>query len=283
MTDGAADMKTSGTRSVVAAVLGAAVVTMAAGLGGCAGRPDLTAPEVQVAPYGTVGNEIVWALAPLRNESGVSQVDVLAVSDTFVGVLTEVRGITCLPMNRTLAAMRALDMASVNSPTDAKRLAAMLGADGVVVGTITAWEPYDPPKLGVNVALFARDGAMGVSPTGVNPVNLANSPVDTRPAGFAERPLAVVSEHLDGKSHEVQMDVRRYAEGRHEGATALGWRRYMASMELFTQFAANHLAGRLLQSERLRLARQSAPVYTPPNEGASTEILRQAGVPGGRE
>ncbi|MCA3006414.1 MAG: hypothetical protein LW650_01725 [Planctomycetaceae bacterium] len=273
-------MNTRGMRSAVVWILGAA---MTAATGGCASQPELSAPEVQVAPYGTAGNEIVWALAPLRNESGVSQVDVLAVSDTFVGVLTEVRGITCLPMNRTLAAMRALEMASVNSPTDAKRLAMMLGADGVVVGTITAWEPYDPPKLGMNVALFARDGAMATAPTGVNPVSLANSPVDTRPAGFAERPLAVVSEHLDGKSHEVQMDVRRYAEGRHEDTFALGWRRYLASMELFTQFVANHLTARLMQSERLRLARQSAPVYTPSNEGNTTETLRQAGVPVGRE
>ena len=97
-------MNTRSMRSAVVWILGAA---MTAAAGGCASRPELSAPEVQVAPYGTAGNEIVWELAPLRNESGVSQVDVLAVSDTFVGVLTEVRGITCLPMNRYSSAASA--------------------------------------------------------------------------------------------------------------------------------------------------------------------------------
>jgi hypothetical protein len=37
--------------------------------------------------------------------------------------------------------------------------------------------------------------------------------------------------------------------------SALGWRRYLASMPLFAEFASNRLAERLIESERLRLAR----------------------------
>jgi hypothetical protein len=36
------------------------------------------------------------------------------------------------------------------------------------------------------------------------------------------------------------------------------WRIYLASMDLYTQFAAHHTVGRLIDEEWLRLARQNA-------------------------
>jgi len=68
-------------------------------------------------------------------------------------------------------------------------------------------------------------------------------------------PVAFASEHLDGRNHEVQMAVQNYAAGRSDTVSALGWRRYLASMPLFAEFASNRLAERLIESERLRLAR----------------------------
>ncbi|MEY2794869.1 MAG: hypothetical protein RIR10_585, partial [Planctomycetota bacterium] len=75
---------------------------------GCA-KP-LARPIVLTAPYDT---ERVWAIVPFANESGVSQVDVMAVADKFVSEVEGVEGLRCLPLNRTLAAMKSLGMTNV--------------------------------------------------------------------------------------------------------------------------------------------------------------------------
>ena len=88
---------------------------------------------------------------------------------------------------------------------------------------------------------------------------LSSSPVDNAvPSDNGDRPLALISENLDGKNHQVQMDVKSYAEGRTEALSALGWRRYLASMDLFSEFAASYVVGRMIQSEWIRLAGHEA-------------------------
>lgn len=232
---------------LVAAVLAAA---------GCQG-PSLTPPEALVAPYSTAQGTPVWAVAPLANESGTSVADAGMVSDALVAKLAEVRGLSALPLNRTLGAMRALRLDAIRSPAEARALAEALGVDGLVIGTITAYDPYEPPRLGLTLGLFTRDGRGGPQ---VDPESLrtaASERAVTAPGADAQ---TVVSDYADAANHEVLMDLRRYAEGRHDPNSALGWRRYTASMELFTEFAAHRAVSRLLEQERLRLARSRGPV-----------------------
>lgn len=239
----------------------ALLVAAALFAGGCAGREaELVPPEQIVAPYPAAARDILWAVAPFRNESGTSAADALKVSDAFVASITSARGLAALPMNRTLAAMRALGMPAVASPQDARILADALGADGILVGTITAYDPYDPPKLGITLGLYARPGMPGSSQTPLDPRALAASPRDDTPLlASSDEPLSLVSEYLDARSHETLMEVRRYAEGRHDQETSLSWRRYTASMDLYVEFAAHRCLSRILQEERLRLAGASAP------------------------
>lgn len=233
----------------------------ASSLGSCAKPPELTPPETLVSPYDTSGPDVLWAVAPLANESGTSAVDPLAVSDTLVNTVTQVEGLAAVPMNRTLAAMRALNMPAVRSASDARSLADLLGADAVIVGTITAFDPYNPPKLGLALALFARDGPGPQDALDPRTMQRAYSEGRPAPAGagrVADQPAAVVSEMLDGANHAVRMSLQRYADGRHERASALGWKRYLASMDLYTEFASFWTVKRLLDEERLRLARPVA-------------------------
>jgi hypothetical protein len=154
--------------------------------------------------------------------------------------------------------MRALNMNGIRSPADARRLGEALSVDAVLVGAVTAYDPYDPPTIGLTLALYSRQPAQAVSESGwSDPRAMRGAPTerDLPPvSSFDEEPLAVVVEHLPGANQSVQMNVRRYAEGRHEQGSALGWRRYLASMDLYTDFAADWAVRRLLQEERLRLA-----------------------------
>ncbi len=228
-------------------------------LSGCSQGPQLVAPETLTAPYDASRGEVLWAVVPLRNESGTSVVDIAAVSDHVVGALSQVRGVRTLPLNRTIGAMRSLGMTSLTSPEEARRLAAEMGVDGLVLGSITAWDPYDPPKLGLALALYARPGAMqsrGAVDIDTRDLQQLSTDYDPFPRStFGGAPASTVHLFLDGKNHQVLMDVRRYAAGRHDETAALGWKRYLTSMDLFTEFAAWQAAGRLLDQEWVRLAR----------------------------
>jgi hypothetical protein len=221
---------------------------------GCAGKPDeLTAPEMLVAPYNQTAGKQLWAVAPLRNESGVSTVDTFAISDALVARSAEVRGIACLPLNRTIAAMRAMGISSVRSPAEARALARTLGADAIVVGSVTAYDPYDPPKIGLTLGLYPAGGTGST----IDTRTLTASGTDAATTKFADQPSSVASEYLDAANHEVLINLRRYATGRHQDQSALGWKRYTASMELYTDFAAYWSLYRLLQQEQLRIGLQN--------------------------
>lgn len=237
-----------------------ALLIVLVALGGCASNKDArTPPQVHVAPYDTSQGEALWAVVPPANESGVSFADTNLVADALVAKLDEVRGIACLPLNRTIAAMRAKGINAVRSPAEARALANALGADALLVGSITAYDPYDPPKLGLALAVFARD--VRGTRTIADPMRLQaaytdhDAPVRSQ---YADRPVASISEHFDGANHEVQLALQRYAAGRHEPASALGWRGMLASMSLYVEFAAHEAVGRLIEQERLRLAQPAA-------------------------
>lgn len=240
----------------------------AAGLAGCARNTDvLTPPEVLAAPYDSGRGDVLWAVVPLVNESGVSIVDTMAISDTLINKIDEVRGIACLPLNRTLAAMRARNLPAIRSPVEARAVANLLGADGIIVGSVSAYDPYNPPKIGLKLALFSRESDGGVmSP---DPMRLQMAYTDqtrTQRSRFEDKPVATLSEYLDAANHEVQMEAQRYAAGRHRPDSAFGWRRVLVSMDLYTEFSAHLAVSRLLEQERLRLAQpvtNAEPTRTP--------------------
>jgi hypothetical protein len=246
-------LRSAAERAATLLVAGALAALMF--VAGCAGhRGELQAPQVLVAPYNHVQGDVLWAVAPLANETGVSFLETGAIADQIVAKIDEVRGLSCLPLNRTLAAMRARGMRAITSPNDARVLADTLGVDGLIVGTITAYDPYDPPKLGLKLALFARNA--GVETARMDPLRLQCSYTEQDrilAQQYLSKPVATVSEHFDGANHGVQMELRRYAHGRCEPDSALGWKSIMQSMDLYTQFAAYAAVSRLIDQERLRL------------------------------
>lgn len=268
MTSGQTMLHKRGERWALAAALAVWATVLGALLlvPGCTGGPELRPPEVVVAPYDASAGEVLWGVVPLRNESGSTVLDRYAISDKVVAAVEEVQGVRCVPLNRTIDAMRALKMSDLRSPQDVRELADEMGVDGLLIGAITAYDPYTP-TLGLSLALYGKRGALGqLGAKALDARALSSSPVESGVASEnADRPLAIVSENLDGKNHQVQMDVRSYAEGRTEAMSALGWRRYLASMDLFSEFAASYAVGRVIQNEWIRLAGREARVEEKPN------------------
>ena len=227
---------------------------------GCAQGPDtLTPPAVTRSPYDSSRGNVLFAVAPLVNESGTTVFQPDSVSDALVRSVSAVEGINCLPLNRTLAAMRGMGMRELTSPNEVSALAEALGVDGLIVGTVTAYDPYDPPTLGLSLALHA--GPIGHSGS-LNIDELRGTITDPDAPDklrYVESPIATMSEVYSARNHAVQMEMKRYAEGRTEPSAPRGWRMYQASMPLYTEFVTHAAVSALLDQERLRLARARRP------------------------
>lgn len=240
------------------------MLILAALIGGCAGKDPLSPPQQLISPYASTPAEPIWAVVPLRNESGTSAANVLALSDTLVATITQSRGLRALPLNRTLDAMASLEMAHPQTPADLERLARVLGADGIIVGSLTAYDPYEP-IVGVALALYARPGALqhaGTAALDINPRQLREQPTDYDYFGqqqaLGQGPASSVVLVLDGRDHDVRMRVRRYAQGRSDHVSSLGWERYLRSMPEYERFVTFEVIGLLFQREWVRLARDQA-------------------------
>ena len=243
--------------------LRAIVVAMTACvLVGCQPAPkaEFEAPRNTIAPYDTAQGEVLWAVATLRNESGVSLFEPADVTDKLIKAAEEIRGVRTIPQNRTLQAMTALGLKGLGSPADARKLAEALGADAILVGTITSYDPYTP-SIGMSVGLFARPGAMTPRAQGSldsRSLTTATTDAGAGPTRSPNAPLAMVSCLLDGKNHQVQLDLKRFATGRSPNETAIGWRRYLASMDLYSEFASHQVLAELMQAEWLRVGAEGA-------------------------
>lgn len=269
------------------ALLGPISLAMSA----CAGSgPALENPDISVAPYTADGREVLLAVLPVRNESGAGVVDVFEISDALVKAATETRGLRALPLNRTLSAMRLMGLETIDTPEDALAVADVLGADAALFGVVTAYDPYDPPTLGLSLALFGRSPAMIGSPAALpaDPIAIAGGATDhgAFPASsYADGPLSTISEVYDARNHQVQRDLIAYARGRHDPEGPLGFRIYTARMDLYTAFAAATAVDRLMQEERLRLARDRvARGRAQPRASSDEDAWAEAGYgvgPGG--
>ncbi len=99
---------------------------------------------ILTTPYKVLEGEVLLAVVPLQNESETSLVELLVISDHLVGAIEETQGLRCLPIDRTLAAMEGLTFQRVRTPAESRTLAQTLDVDGIVVGSVTACDPYAP-------------------------------------------------------------------------------------------------------------------------------------------
>ena len=195
----------------------------------------------------------LWAVAPFANESGVSIVDTFAIADAFTQQLEQVEGIDTVAVNRVVQAMRAAGMPSVSTHAEALRLLEMLDVDALVVGTVTAFDPYPPPTLGMAVQAFTRPGREARPAFDPQALVRAPSGAATAPGELgAPQAAAQAAGVFDARNHQTLTWLAQYAAGRTEPDSAFGADVYLMDMELYTQFVSYRLIHDLLDSQRSR-------------------------------
>lgn len=207
----------------------------------------------------------IWAVAPAINMSGQGGVDALLQADLVFKQLQSVRGITAIPVNRTVEAFASLRIDRIETPEQAQLVCELLGCDGLVVPTVTLFDPYNPPKMAAALQLFSRDGSL-LRPTGrlgMDDVQaIARAPRDglTLPPPEAIGGELVQEAAVFDASHGSTRDaIEIYATGRSDPrGAAVGIRPYLLSMELYAGFVYHELLHNLMLSLKERTAATAA-------------------------
>lgn len=110
------------------------------------------------------------AVAPFFNLSEEPKVDGRQFALAYYNALQSVPGFEVIPVGQVERAMRDNNI-GLNSPEEARRLAQMLGADALVVGAVTDYSPYYPPRCGLRVEWYAANPHLGPIPPGQHPLS----------------------------------------------------------------------------------------------------------------
>ncbi|HUG91061.1 MAG TPA: hypothetical protein VML55_09520, partial [Planctomycetaceae bacterium] len=94
------------------------------------------------------------AIAPFFNQSQERAVDGREVALAYYAELQKVPGFQVVPVGVTEVAIREHKL-QLGNPDDVLKLAAILRVDAVVVGSITDFDPYYPPRIGLTVDWYS--------------------------------------------------------------------------------------------------------------------------------
>jgi hypothetical protein len=148
--------------------------------------PPIESP--MTSPYADLRT---FAIAPTINLSGSRDFDPLTVSDTLFVEMQQVSGLNVMPVNKTLIAMQRLGIRSIDDVATAQQLAAVLGADALVIPAITAYDPYHPPTIGMILQLYTPPPRpVQATPASAEPIQWRPAPAPGMPRIVSERAVS---------------------------------------------------------------------------------------------
>ncbi len=139
-----------------------AACLLLASTAGCAILPEISHQPTVHNPFPQLSKV---AVAPFFNLSTEPTVDGRQFALAYYNELQLVPGFEVVPIGVVENAMRTHNL-SLNNPDDARRLAEVLGVDAVVVGAVTDFTPYYPPRCGLQVEWYAANPCFHSIPPG---------------------------------------------------------------------------------------------------------------------
>jgi hypothetical protein len=148
-----------------------------------------------------------------------------------------------------------LNIDRIASQEQAELVCEVLGADGLLIPTVTAYDPYDPPKVGASLQLFGRPASRRVKKN-VDPRELARraSPGDDEalPASASPTQFLQVVGMFDAANGSVRKAVMNYAKGRNDPVGPYGADEYFVNMDRYSGFVYHVLIAEMMNHPRLR-------------------------------
>jgi len=240
-------------------------------LGGCGifGSHKEPPRPMEYVIYTPYNQTHTLAIAPAINLSGSRDFDPLVVSDTIYAELQQVPNVMALPLNKTLMAMQHLGIHSIEDVKTAQALAKYLGADGLIIPAVTAYDPYNPPTMGMILQLYTppEPAATAVPVAAAKPATIRSNPdtvifateVPTLPVRVAnplpaQQPAVQVAAVFQSTNQSVLKELQAYAGGRTEYDSALADQKFVMSSDSYMRFVSHAMIRRLMDAERERLS-----------------------------
>jgi hypothetical protein len=129
---------------------------------GCAILPEIVHQPTLHNPFPQISKV---AVAPFFNGSLEPTLDGRKVAEAYAAELAEVPGYVVIPVSQADTTIRALGL-QLDKEKDCRKLAQLLEVDAVVVGDVTEYTPYYPPRLTMTVAWFAANPYFHPIPAG---------------------------------------------------------------------------------------------------------------------
>ena len=219
------------------------------GLSGCRHTEPPYGTEAQLALPSRDAQ--VWAVAPAVDLSGQREVDPILQADLLYQQLQTVRGITAVPVNRTAEVYASLGIVRVQSEDEAGLVCEMLGCDGLVVPTVTAFDPYNPPKFGASLQLFRAGPSKSAARVDPREMTRRAAPPPPPPEDEALPPPGAGSYRqavgmFEAANGTVRDALLAYAAGRNDPLGPMGAKEYLASMDRYCGFVYHELIARLI-------------------------------------
>jgi hypothetical protein len=236
------------------------IITVAIFLTGCMTPKYGVERELTI----TDGTHPVWAVAPAINLSGEKSVDPVLQADLLVRQLGEVNNLTVIPVNRVVAVYAALRITKVESEEQAAIVCQQLGCDALLVPTITLYNPYDPPKVGISLQLLNGPGKGPVSNIDPRELSRRATPADDEILPTHPNFNQVVGMY-DAEDGSTRAALLAYAKGRHDPNSNFGDRMYFLDTDKFCSFVYFTLIEQLLGDS-------CKPVVPPANDVQANDM-----------
>jgi hypothetical protein len=219
----------------------------------------------------------VWAVGPCVNLSGQHQVDPLLQADLLYEQLQQVKGLTVIPVNRTADVYISLHLDRIESEDQAALICDLLGCDGLIVPTVTFYDPYDPPKVGAALQLFSKPKSYA-RPHDIDPSMLARASRPMDISGPVTSPTFIqVVGMFDSANGSTHADLQNYASGRYDPAGAYKEKEYLVNMDRYSGFVYRKLIEAVMDQEFQRSAPQTSP--SPGKDGEKSATSEQISAP----
>ena len=131
-------------------------------LGGCSLLPEIAHQPTFHNPFPQLSRV---AVAPFFNMSEEPTLNTRDVAVAYFAELQSVPGFEVVPVASVEEAIQRHGL-RLSSPEEVRRLAGILGVDAVVIGAVTDYSPYYPPRLAMQVRWYSANPCYHSIPPG---------------------------------------------------------------------------------------------------------------------
>ncbi len=147
-------------------LIAAAAALLCAASSGCMAIPDRILEPQFHNPFPQIYRV---AVLPFFNQSAEPTVDGEAVAMAYYNELQNIPGFEVMPVGVARQMLAASINATGREPrsgVEFQRLARQMGVDAVLVGSVTEYSPYYPPRMGLSVDWYAANQSFHPIPAG---------------------------------------------------------------------------------------------------------------------